>query len=231
MAKEKKITEKELKQPDQFHSIAMKVFQYISEERQKVYVASGIVGLIVLVLVVWGIYTLSYEQKANLMYSSAYNSYTLAGDSEDEKQAYQGAMKIYEDLIARYPRSDAARLAFYNTGNLYFTLDEIDMSIEAYRNFLKESKKFNMLTSLAYYGLGYCFEAKKEFEKALESFENSNKNIEGLHFISMNYANIGRIYEKKGDVKKALDFYKKALEQTPDPLIEALVKNKVANLS
>lgn len=230
MAKEPKITKKELKQPDQFQSVASRVFQYISEHRQKIYLASGIAGLVVLLLVVWGIYRYSYEQKANVMYSHAYNSYTLAGDTEDEKKAYSEALATYDKLIAQYPRSDAARLAFYNTGNIYYMLDDIDKSIDAYRNFLKQSKRFGMMTSLAYYGLGYCYEEKKEFDKALDSFENSNKSIEGLHFTSMNYANIGRIYEKKGDETKALDYYKKALEQTPDPLIEALVKNKVASL-
>lgn len=230
MAKGKKITKKELKQPDQFHSVAAKVFQYIYENRQKFYLASGIAGLIVLLLVVWGIYNLNYERKANLMYSLAYNSYTLAGASDDERKTYETAVKIYEELINKYPKSDAAKLAFYNTGNIYYSLYDVDKSIEAYRKFLKKSSKHNMLTSLAYYGLGYCYEDKKDFEQAIESFESSNESIEGLHFTSMNYANIARIYEKMGKEKKALEFYKKALEHTLDPLIEALVRSKVATL-
>ena len=230
VAEGKKITRKELKQPDRFHSVAARVFQYIYENRQKFYLASGIAGLIVLLLVVWGLYHLNYERNANLMYSLAYNSHTLAGVSDDEIKTYEAAVKIYEELINKYPKSDAAKLAFYNTGNIYYSLYDVDKSIEAYGKFLKKSSKYNMLTSLAYYGLGYCYEDKKDFEKAIESFENSNKSIEGLHFASMNYANIARIYEKMGKEKKALEFYKKALEQTPDPLIEALVRNKVATL-
>ena len=230
MAVGKKITKKELKQPDQFHAVASNVIQYISENRRKIYIAAGIAGLVVLLLVAWGIYDFNYEKNANLMYSQAYNSYTLAGTSEDGKDAYEKAIDIYEELIRKYPRSDAAKLSFYNTGNLYYDLNDIDKSRMAYQNFLRKCSKYNMLTSLAYYGLGYCYEYKKDFEKAIESFENSNKNREGLRFASINYANIGRIYEKMGKEKKALEFYRKALEQTPDPLIEAIVKNKVVTL-
>lgn len=230
MARGKKITKKELKEPDQFHSVAVNVFKYISENKQKFYMASGIASLIVLLLFIGGIYRLYYEKNANLIYSQAYNSYTLASASDDEKKTYEKAISIYEDLISKYPKSDAAKLAFYNTGNLYYFLHDIDKSIAAYKSFLIKSSKYNMLTSLTYYGLGYCYEDKKDFEKAIEQFENSNKNIEGLHFAAMNYANIARIYEKMGKEKKALDFYKKALKQMPDPLIEAIVKNKVAIL-
>jgi len=230
VAKGQKITKKELKQPDQFQSGASRLLEYIAENRQKVYLASGIAGVIVLLLVGWGIYQYNYEQHANAMYSRAYNSYKLSGYTEDEDKSYREAVTVYEELIDTYSRSDAARLAYYNMGNIYYALGEIDKSIDAYQSFLKQSKRFGMMTSLAYYGLGYCYEARKDFDNALVSFKNSNKTIEGLHFTSMNYANMARIYEKKGDQTKALEYYKKAMEQTPDPLLEALVKNKVASL-
>lgn len=231
MAEEKKITSKDLKQPDKFHVVALRIFRYISENRGKLYLASGVAGLILILFVAWGIYRINYEGKANLMYSQAYNSYILAGSSEDETKTYQTAMDIYKELTSLYPKSDASKLAFYNMGNIFYVLGDIDRSINAYESFLQQSKKFNMMTSLAYYGLGYCYEVKKDFNKALESFENSNKNIEGVHFASMNYANMARIYEEKGEKETALSFYKKALEQTPDPLIEAIVRKKVATLS
>jgi len=231
VAEKKKITDKDLKQPDKFHTIAIRIFSYILENRRKVYRVSGVAGLIIILFVVWGIYRLNYEGKANLMYSQAFNSYKLAGTSEDATKTYHAAMDIYKELTTLYPKSDASKLAFYNMGNIYYALGDIDSAIDAYETFLQQAKKFNMMTSLAYYGLGYCYESKKDFNKAMESFENSNKNIEGLHFASMNYANMARIYEEKGEKEKALDFYKKALEQTPDPLIEAIVRKKVATLS
>lgn len=230
MAGSKKIAKKELKQPDQFHTVTFNVIQYLSKNRRKIYIASGIIGLVVLLLIAWGIYDLNYEKNANLMYSQAYNSYTLAGTSEDGKETYEKAIDIYEELVRKYPRSDAAKLSFYNAGNLYYDLHDIDKSIEAYQNFLHKCPKYNMLTSLAYYGLGYCYEYKKDFEKAIESFENSNKNREDLQFASINYVNIARIYEEMGKTEQALEFYRKALKQTPDPLIEAIVKNKVVTL-
>ena len=225
------LTKKELEQPDEFHTIGWKAMQYISEHRNKFYIA-GVVALAIIILFMgWYFYRLNYENKAERMYSSTYYSYSLPGNSSDMKDAYLKATLMYENLVKEYPNSRAATRSFYNMGNVYFNIGETEKSIEAYKTFLKRSRKNNILIALTYYGLGYCYEKNKDYDNALKSFEDSNNGIKGTQFESINYANIARIYEKMGKQKEALEFYRKAVEKTNDPLMQMMVKSRIAALS
>ncbi len=225
------LTKKELEQPDEFHTIGWEAMQYISEHRNKFYIA-GVVALAIIILFMgWYFYRLNYENKAERMYSSTYYSYSLPGNSSDMKDAYLKATLMYENLVKEYPNSRAATRSFYNMGNVYFNIGETEKSIEAYKTFLKRSRKNNILIALTYYGLGYCYEKNKDYDNALKSFEDSNNGIKGTQFESINYANIARIYEKMGKQKEALEFYRKAVEKTNDPLMQMMVKSRIAALS
>ena len=225
------LTKKELEQPDEFHTIGWEAMQYISEHRNKFYIA-GVVALAIIILCMgWYFYRLNYENKAERMYSSTYYSYSLPGNSSDMKDAYLKATLMYENLVKEYPDSRAATRSFYNMGNVYFNIGETEKSIEAYKTFLKRSRKNNILIALTYYGLGYCYEKNKDYDNALKSFEDSNNGIKGTQFESINYANIARIYEKMGKQKEALEFYRKAVEKTNDPLMQMMVKSRIAALS
>ena len=225
------LTKKELEQPDEFHTIGWEAMQYISEHRNKFYIA-GVVALAIIILFMgWYFYRLNYEDKAERMYSSTYYSYSLPGNSSDMKDAYLKATLMYENLVKEYPDSRAATRSFYNMGNVYFNIGETEKSIEAYKTFLKRSRKNNILIALTYYGLGYCYEKNKDYDNALKSFEDSNNGIKGTQFESINYANMARIYEKMGKQKEALEFYRKAVEKTNDPLMQMMVKSRIAALS
>lgn len=227
----KKLTQKELEQPDEFHTIGWHVLEYISEHRKKFYAGGAAVLLIIILSGGWYVHNLNYENKAERVYSTAYNSYALPGNSGDMKDSYLKASQIYESLVAEYPDSRAATLSYYNMGNIYFNIGETEKSIEAYKTFLKKSEKDDILIALAYYGLGYCYEKNEDYDNALKSFEDSNKLIKGTRFESINYANMGRIYEKMGKQKEALEFYQKTVEEINDPLMEMLVKSRIVALS
>ncbi|HOO90093.1 MAG TPA: tetratricopeptide repeat protein [Syntrophales bacterium] len=227
----KNLTQKELEQPDEFHTIGWYILEYISEHRKQFYAGGAAVLLIIILLGAWYFHHLNYESNAESVYAKAYNSYALPGTSGDMKDAYLKASQIYENLVEEYPDSNAAVLSYYNMGNIYFTIDETDKSIESYKTFLKKTKKDDILIALAYYGLGYCYEKKEDYENALKSFENSNKLMQGTQFESINYANMGRIYEKMGKQKEALELYQKTVEEINDPLMEMLIKSRIVALS
>jgi len=226
-----KMTKKELEQPDEFHTIGWHALQYLSEHREKLYLAGAAVLLIIILAGAWYFYRLNYENKAQGLYSSASNSYSLPGSSADMKDAYLNAVQIYEELAKEYPSSHAATLSFYNMGNIYFNIGETEKSITAYKTFLKRSGKKDILRAFAYHGLGYCYEENKDYDNALKSFEDYNKRVRGTRFGYINYVNIARIYEKMGRQKEAVEFYRKAAGKTNDPLMEMVVKRKIAALA
>lgn len=217
-------------EPDQLQTFSQRIFEYVALHRRAFYTGAGIALSIIIVILAVYFYLLNYEQKAEELYSQAFNSYALTTNPETERAAFESAIGTYEKLLEEYPRSDAADLAYYNLGNIHYRFGEIDKSIAAYEEFTKRYHKDSVLTSLAYYGLGYCYEKKQEYANALRSFEASDKNLSGTHFRAINYSNIARIYEKMNNTEKALEYYRQVLEATDDPLLTVLVKSKIADL-
>ena len=140
------------------------------------------------------------------------------------------AIKGYKDLVDQYPRSGAAVAAYYRLGNLYLGRNEINAAITAYQDFLKKAPSDSDLVTLAYNSLGSCYEIKKDFNKALEIFENAVKTSTGSSFEAMNYDNIARVYEAMNNPVKAVEFYRKALGKTTDPLMTLYLKRKISIL-
>jgi tetratricopeptide (TPR) repeat protein len=224
----RKITRKELREPDQFHTMSETIVEYLIEHRNKFYAATSFIVLVIVVLCGWYFYGLHYEKNADKLYSSAFNAYS--GNVKKDSAAFSNAVGMYREITEKYPKSRAATLSFYNMGNIYYNLEELDKSIEAYKAFLERSSDGNVLTSLAYYGLGYCYEEKEDYEEAIKSFENSNSFIVGTHFTVINYSNIARIYEKMKRPEKAMEYYERVVEQADDPFMKILVKRKMATL-
>jgi tetratricopeptide (TPR) repeat protein len=77
--------------------------------------------------------------------------------------------------------------------------------------------------------LGYAYEEKKEYEKAIQSYQ---KIIgEGASFqLSNAYLSVGRCYEKMGKNKEALENYRAFLRESPKSLMTNVVLRKISIL-
>ncbi len=223
-----KLSKKELKQPDAFQSSIEIIEDYVSENPKRFYsivTAIALAGIIAFgIYMYWG----HYQASAREMYNDAQQSISQNADNPEDAMRY---IKIYQDLTDKYPHSWSARMAHYHLGNLYYNLGEYDKAIADYKKFVSSrisahaGIKFLALTSI-----GYCYEAKKDFNSALEYFEKAQKS-DNTGFESVGFRNIGRIYEEQNDKKNALENYKKALEKTTDPAMVSFIKYKISSLS
>ena len=219
-----KIKKKDLKKPDEFQTISWKIIRYMSENKGKFLLILGILLFFVLSSFGWYFYELNYEKKAQKMYSLALDSY------DNKSRVSSNTIDLFEELVKKYPKSSAATNALYSLGNIYFNINEIDESINAYNKYIEKPKECNDLVALAYIGLGYCYEAKGSFTKALESLDNSIEYSMGSSYEGIIYRNMARIYEENNNPQKAIEYYKKALKLTTDPFMEMLVIRKIAIL-
>jgi len=226
----RKIVKKDLKEPDKFQTFTSKMLDFASEHSKQLHIAAGIVILVILIGGGIYLYDLHVEKKARVLYAKAYGTYKALNHEADPTK-YTEAIHSFEELTRKYPRSDAGMLAFYNLGNIFFDVGEIDKAIDAYNEFLKKSSRDNILTALAYYGLGYCHEAQKDYDGALSSFLKSIEYSTGIFYTTLNYHNIARIYEQMNKPEQAREYYDKVLEQTTDPLTEKLIKRKLSELT
>ncbi|MCX5849637.1 MAG: tetratricopeptide repeat protein [Deltaproteobacteria bacterium] len=223
-----KLTKKELTQPDAFQSTIEVISDYISENKTRFY---AIVAAVVLAAIIaFGIYIYwsNYQSSAKEMYARAQND---IAKNVETPEAARANIKIFQELIAKYPHSWSARMSHYHEGNLYYNLGEIDNAIAEYKKF--EASRISDNAGIKFLGLtslGYCYEAKKDFQSALEYFEKAQKS-NNVGFESIGFRNIARIYEQLNDKKKALENYKSALEKTTDPSMTIFIKHKISSLS
>jgi predicted negative regulator of RcsB-dependent stress response len=221
-----KLSKKELKGPDAFQSTMEVMTDYISENKNRFYAI--VTAVILASIIAFGIYMYwsYYQSSAREMYAKIQNTRNI--ETPDDARAN---IKVYQELINKYPHSWSARMSRYHLGNLYYNLGEIDNAITEYKKFVASSRsdsagiKFLALTSL-----GYCYEARKDFKAALEYFEKAQKS-DNIGFESIGFRNIARIYEQLNDKKNALKNYKSALQKTTDPSMTIFIKRKISSLS
>jgi tetratricopeptide (TPR) repeat protein len=225
----RKITKKEIEKPDSFQAALNKIATYISTNKSKIYLASGIVISIVIISSGWYLYRMNYEDKAQRLYAIAHIGNMKA--AQQGVKPDQNNIKMYNDVITQYPGSKAAMMSYYQMGNMYYNLGDVDASMKSYSEFLKEVPAGNDLKILAYNGIGYCYEKKADFPHALESFEKAANTKSGGGFEVMTYRNMARICEEMNNKEKALEYYKKALTNTVDPSMELLLKKIISTIN
>jgi len=222
-----KLSKKELEGPDAFQSTMEIIADYISENQTRFYAI--VVAVIAAAVIAFGIYMYwsSYQSSAREMYAKAQNIARNISTPDDAR----ANIKVYQELINKYPHSWSARVSYYHLGNIYYNLGEIDNAITEYKKFISSTRsdtagiKFLVLASL-----GYCYEAKKDLKVALEYFEKAQKS-DNVGFESIGFRNIARIYEQLNDKKNALENYKNALQKTTDPSMTIFIKRKISSLS
>ncbi len=220
-----KTDKKDLTEPDKVQQILLVIRTFVETQRTRIFLGTGLFFLIILLAGGIYLYHLNNEASAGRIYDRVFESAAQAGPSGDAI-----AIKGYKDLIAQYPGSQAAVTAYYRLGNLYFNRREYDVATEAYEEFLKKVSPQSDLVSLAYSGLGACQEGKKDFRKALESYEKALTTNAVVSFEGLNFCNIARVHEAMNNGPKAVEFYQKALGKTTDPLITLYLKRKIAIL-
>lgn len=217
-----KLSKQELKEPDKFQVMLSQVMMYLAQRKQKLYIAGGVLAAVLVIAGGWYLYDLNMEKSAQQLFARVY----VAASGEGE-----AAAGIYKEVVAKYPGSRAAALANYRLANLYYRQNDFDGAIKSYDAYLKRTPDKSDLKTLAYMGLGYSYEAKKDLKNALAAFEKASASKAGQVFEGMNDQNIARIYEAMNDRAKALEYYQKALTKNSDPSAELLIKRKIATLS
>jgi tetratricopeptide (TPR) repeat protein len=224
-----KMDKKDLEQPDAFQEAFGKFLDFARENRQKLYTTAGALALVIVLGAGYLFYTASYEKDAGKLYFDA-RLKVMRADPMGMGLAGPEMVKAFTDVVEKYPSSDAAQGARYELGGLYFYVGDYDRTIQAYRAFIDNASKKDIRTIYALFGIGYAYEAKKEYDKALETFTRVVESNPGNVFEGLSYRNIARVYEEMNDRGKAMDYYKKALEKTKDPTASSLLKRKIAQL-
>jgi tetratricopeptide (TPR) repeat protein len=231
MARIKRISKKKLKEPDEFISFTEKTYIFVKHYFKNMAIAGIVVLVIILSILFYQRWEKRNEEEADRMYSSAVEMYRRAGSlySEGSPSEFKEVLKKFDEVITKYSRTSSGKLSLLYKGNILLRLGEFDEATKSFQAFLKKAGKEKLYQLFALEGLGYSYEGKKNYEKAIQAYQKMTEEGEGYE-LSNAYLDMGRCYEKLGKNKEALENYKAFLRESPKSLMANAVLRKISVL-
>ncbi len=189
-----------------------------------------ILGLVAILLLsgggfLWNYFDKKNEERASILFYQAYQTFK---ESKQKEASLEEPMKLFQTIIKDYPKTSASELSFFYLGNCQFVMKKFDEAMDAYNKFLEKVSSQPQLALLAYDSLGYCYEEKKDYKKALEYFQKTITPHPGLG--ESGYLNAGRCFEALGDSEGSLNIYKKFLLEFPDSSQKSFIQEKIKGI-
>jgi len=247
VVKNKGISKKELRQPDQFVSFwtrfSEQAGKYISERRKPLLIAVGSLAGVVTATIIYG----QIRERAAMRSSAALEHVSKVATADllpadgspakedglphfkTDKERLEAALKEVDAFLSAEPHSPLRREAQLQKAGLLLDLQRPDEAIPLYSDVL-ESHLDSNLKFIAQEGLGYAYEAKGDLDKALAAFTKlAGDNPKGFYHDRSLYHQ-ARIAERKGNTAEAMKLYKEVLEKSPQSSLRDEISNRLAVL-
>ena len=231
MAAGKKITKKQLKQPDEFITFTDQAFHFVINHRKEFMIGGIVVLVLVFSVILFRFWEDKKEGEANQKLSVALETVEAAISPSPQATPAntQGALEKLDELTKGFPRTYAGRIALLYKGSLLLKMEKFDEAIQAFQDFFSKMGKEKAYGLLALDGVGFAYEGKKDYEKAIENYKQIITTDEKFESGEA-YLKIGRCYEKLGKNKEAVESYQSFLKASPKSLLANAVSRKVSLL-
>jgi len=228
MAK-KKSRKKLLKEPDEFMTITGNLFRFANTHRVKlVWSGSGIV-LLILIFLGAKFFSARAEKRAATILEKTMTRYEKILQENELPKAYRDMGKDFGQILKRYSKTGAGKIATLLYANMCFKADEVDKAITLYRKALQYFSDSPSLKNIILSGLAHSYQKKKDDEHAIEYFKmivsgpDSTMKDEALF-------NLGQIYGKKGDMNQKRDVLQQIISDHSDSIYIEMAKEGISGL-
>lgn len=206
----RRISRKEIKQPDQFISFTAQAFEWLRNNLQLlIYSLCGVLIVVGLVFG-WMSWQRHRRQQAMVLLYDAIKHLNDT-DTPDSAAARQEARTGLQIVVDDYGRTPAATQAYWYLGHLYFAEGDYPAALTAYeqaQRLLPPDLQL-LLPALVTLDLAYAQEATDACEKALASYETVLQST-ALWLHGEAYLGMGRCHEHRGAEDQAIALYERA---------------------
>lgn len=221
-----KTTRKEMKAPDAFQRASLAWWSRLLAHKQALLIG---LGALVVLLIAAGVIDAVRANSRNAAGASLADALDVARQgveghydpsTDPEKPTFPSlkekreafAAKL-EAVIADHPGTDAASSATLFLAETRFDLDDLSGAQKGFTAFLDESDVGNPLRFLAHEGLGYVYEAQKDWDKALDAFRQIEQEGAGEHGQALSGYHQGRILELSGKKTEAATEFQRVKDE------------------
>jgi len=208
----RRITRKEIRQPDRFQIFTEQALEYLQAHKNLVLAVIGVLVLIGLGIVGWQFFKEKQNNAAALEFTNA----TALYKEEKYREALAALEKVQQYRWSRY-----AGLAHLYQANSHIALGELDKALSSGQRAVTASRPGTLYRQLALMTLANAAEQKNDCRLALESYTEAHK----IAAAQQSEALLGkaRCLEKNGDQAGALAAYKDYVKDQPGSILSAKV--------
>jgi tetratricopeptide (TPR) repeat protein len=227
----KKIIKKKLKEPDEFISFTERSYLFVTHHARSIAMGAGIVLVLLLAVFLFQEWNKRNEENAYKMLTSVIETYQVVSSPyrEGSPQEYKNLLDRFNEIVTKFPRTSSGKLAVLYKGNIYLRLGEFDEAIKAYESYLEKAGKEKLYRAFAMEGLGYSYEGKRDYEKAIAAYQKLIGLGEEFQ-VANAHLGMGRCYEKMGKKREALEHYRSFINASPKSQMANIVLRKISNL-
>ena len=151
---------------------------------------------------------------------------TVPGALETEAKE---ALPAFTAIISAEPGSGAASIARLYAADLSRRAGDDAAAEKLYSDYLSAAAPDDAARFVALEGAGYAAEAQGNHDRAIKHF-SALLELPGTFYHDRAHMHLGRLYEQKDDKAKALEAYKKIVEDFPESKVLADAKKRVEAL-
>ena len=231
MTSTKKIIKKKLKEPDEFITLTERAYLSVTQHAKSIAVGAGVVLVLLLFVFFFQKWGKKNTEDAYQMLSSVLETYQMVSSPyrEGSPQEYKIILERFNEVITKFPKTPGGKLAVLYKGNVHFRLGEFDEAIKAYESYLEKAGKEKLYRAFAMEGLGYSYEGKRDYEKAMKAFQKVIDLGESFQLPNA-YLGLGRCCEKVGKMGEALENYKSFIKISQKSQMANIVLRKISSL-
>jgi tetratricopeptide (TPR) repeat protein len=231
MAKRVKRHATKTEETEEFYPFFERSREVFAAHRRLISGGLVIVCLIIVGVVLWTRHVERQERRASfLLYQGMIALKEADGLTGDEaRKGYDKALNILKKVAETHGSTKNGELGLFFVGKCLARLKRYDEAIQHYEAFLSENEKNPLYRALAKQSLGFAYESRKDYEKALVCFKEVAAMDRSFLREEATLA-VARIHEAMGQKREALDAYREYLTNHPDSVETSHIRRRVALL-
>ena len=224
----KKVSRKELKEPDEFLSFTVRALRWMNEQKVALIVGATAVIVVVLGTFAWRWYSLSKEKAASVDFikareildarviprDDAAGTSSADGTFSSQDDKFRAAIAEFEQVAKSHSNSATAALATYYVAEYSRRAGDYDKAISNFKNYLKSEGPSGELAAFAVEGIAASLEAQGKQDQAAQQYQRLTEPPFDMQ-PDRGLFHVARLEQKAGRIDEAVRLYNDIVEKYP----------------
>ncbi len=225
MAKIKLDRKKELREPDEFITIAGRALEYALQHKIKIAAAVGSVMALIFIVSFSLHHANQKENKSFIAYHDILARYEASADREGTAKALQEFQEEFGTFLQQYSGTVAGSMAAARFGSISIAGGAYDQAVQWYQTALDSLEADNACRNVFLSALGHAYMARNDHNSAVSVFEQIADGSSPVMKAEAFYL-LGALYDQAGQQQKSAEAYKTIVSQYADSMYFDIANEK-----